>query len=71
MMRRLPLFLAVSFLSAATLASAAEPPQANQPILSAPPAGSDLPDLGSPAATILSLSDEYRLGATVGTFSTS
>ena len=32
MMRRLPLFLAVSLLSAATLASAGEPPP-NQPVL--------------------------------------
>jgi predicted Zn-dependent protease len=64
MMRRLPLALACTLLSAATLA-AADPPPSNQPMLSAPAAGSDLPDLGSPAATILSSPDEYRLGAMV------
>jgi beta-barrel assembly-enhancing protease len=64
MMRRLPLFLAVSLLAAATLASAEEP-HPGQPILSAPAAGSDLPDLGSPAETVLSHSDEYRLGAMI------
>ena len=64
MMRRLALFLAWTLLGAATLASA-EPPSSNQPILKAPPAGSDLPDMGSPAAEILSRSDEYRLGAMI------
>jgi predicted Zn-dependent protease len=34
-------------------------------ILSAPAAGSDLPDMGSPTTMILSQSDEYRLGAMV------
>jgi len=61
-MRRLPLLL-VTVLAAATVASA-DPP-ARQPILSAPPAGSDLPDMGSPASTILSQSDEFRLGAMI------
>ena len=64
MMRRLPLLLATTLIAAATLASAGEPPSA-PPMRTAPPAGSDLPDLGSPAATILSQSDEYRLGAMV------
>ncbi len=64
MMRRLPFLLATTLIAAATLASAGEPPSA-PPIRTAPPAGSDLPDLGSPAATILSQSDEYRLGAMV------
>jgi predicted Zn-dependent protease len=62
MMRRLALFLACTVLGAATLAAADGPPQPNQPILRAPAAGSDLPDLGSPASQILSQSDEYRLG---------
>jgi predicted Zn-dependent protease len=65
MMRRLALLLIWTVLSAATLAAADEPPAANQPMLRAPPAGSDLPDMGSPAATYLSRSDEYRLGAMV------
>ena len=64
MMRRLPLLLATAVLSAATTVAAAAP-QSGQPILNAPPAGSDLPDMGSPAAALLSQSDEYRLGAMV------
>jgi beta-barrel assembly-enhancing protease len=64
MMRRLALLLATTLIAAGTLA-AAEPPTTSQPILSAPAAGSDLPELGSPAATYLSQSDEYRLGAMV------
>src|SRR6516165_6064725 len=64
MMRRLPLVLATAVLSAATLVAAAEP-QSSTPLLNAPPAGSDLPELGSPAETILSRSDEYRLGAMI------
>ncbi|MGH8304088.1 MAG: M48 family metalloprotease, partial [Steroidobacteraceae bacterium] len=47
----------------ATLASAAQPPATVD--LSAPAAGSDLPDLGSPSAALLSRTDEYRLGAMV------
>jgi predicted Zn-dependent protease len=66
MMRRLILFLATAVLTAATLVAAAEPPSSNtQPIRTAPASGSDLPDLGSPAAAVLSQSDEYRLGAMV------
>jgi predicted Zn-dependent protease len=63
-MRRLTVFLATALLGAATVATAAEPSN-SKPVLSAPAAGSDLPDLGSPAATVLSQSDEYRLGAMV------
>jgi predicted Zn-dependent protease len=63
MMRRLIVFLATVLLSTATLASA-EPPT-SQPLLNAPVAGSDLPDMGSPASAVLSQSDEYRLGAMV------
>jgi beta-barrel assembly-enhancing protease len=65
MMRPFPLILATALLSAGTLAAADEPPSTRQPLLSAPPAGSDLPDMGSPAAAVLSQSDEYRLGAMV------
>jgi len=66
MMRRLTLFLATAVLTAGTLVAAAEPPSSNtQPIRTAPSSGSDLPDLGSPSAAVLSQSDEYRLGAMV------
>ena len=66
MMRRLTLFLATAVLTAATLVAAAEPPSSNtQPIRTAPSSGSDLPDLGSPSAAVLSQSVEYRLGAMV------
>jgi beta-barrel assembly-enhancing protease len=63
--RRLPLFLATALMAAAALASADEP-TSTQPILNGSPVvGSDLPDLGSPAAQMLSKTDEYRLGAMV------
>src|SRR5215469_1619404 len=65
MMRRLTVLLATAVLTAATLVAGAEPPSNTQPILSSPVTGADLPDLGSPAATYLSQSDEYRLGAMV------
>jgi predicted Zn-dependent protease len=65
MMRRLIVLLTTAFFTAGTLIAAAEPPSSSQPILNAPAAGSDLPDLGSPAASVLSQSDEYRLGAMV------
>jgi predicted Zn-dependent protease len=64
-MRRLIVLLMTALLTAASLTAAAEPPSNSQPTLSAPAAGSDLPDLGSPAAAVLSQSDEYRLGAMV------
>jgi predicted Zn-dependent protease len=64
MMRRLTLFLATALAAAATLAAAESPP-ASQPLLSAPTAGSELPELGSPASAVLTQSDEYRLGAMV------
>jgi beta-barrel assembly-enhancing protease len=64
MMRRLTVFLATVLLAAGTVASADQPPS-SQPLLNAPVAGSDLPDMGSPAAAVLSQSDEYRLGAMV------
>jgi len=65
MMRRLTVLLATAVLTAATLVVGAEPPANTQPILNSPVTGSDLPDLGSPAAVVLSQSDEYRLGAMV------
>jgi len=64
MMRRLVPLLATTFLAAGTLAAADEP-ATSQPLLSAPAAGSDLPELGSPAATYMSQTDEYRFGAMV------
>jgi predicted Zn-dependent protease len=65
MMRRLTVLLATAVFTAATLVAAAEPPSNSLPIRSAPASGSDLPDLGSPAAAVLSQADEYRLGAMV------
>jgi len=67
-MRRLIPFVATALMTLGTLASAAaaaDPSANTQPIRTAPAAGSELPDLGSPAATILSKTDEYRLGAMV------
>ena len=64
MRHRLPLVLVATLLTAATLASAEEPPS-SQTIVPGAVAGSDLPDLGSPAAAVLSKTDEYRLGAMV------
>jgi beta-barrel assembly-enhancing protease len=43
----------------------AAPPDSNPIDLSPPAAGSDLPDMGSPAEQMLSHTDEYRLGALV------
>ncbi|HEY0768422.1 MAG TPA: M48 family metalloprotease [Steroidobacteraceae bacterium] len=63
-MRRLLPALAAALATVATVASADNPPSA--PLnLSAPAAGSDLPDMGSPAAAVLSQSDEFRVGAMV------
>ena len=62
-MRRPLLFLATA-LACVAVAAAAEPQSATLS-LGAPPAGSDLPDMGSPAAAVLSQTDEYRLGAMV------
>ena len=66
--RLLAVIFVVAWNACTTLALAAEPPPAPAPpqqILMAPSAGSDLPDLGSPAETILSHRDEYGLGAMV------
>ena len=64
-MRALLVVLSSGILAAASIAFAGEPPMPNTRLLSGPAAGSNLPDLGSPAETILSKSDEFRLGAMV------
>lgn len=56
--------LLTAVITMAQLAFAA-PPDSTALDLSPPAAGSDLPDLGSPAAQMLSPTDEYRLGAMV------
>ncbi|MBS0578033.1 MAG: M48 family metalloprotease [Proteobacteria bacterium] len=61
-MRRLCLFALTALMLVTATVFADE---SNRPIILGPPAGSDLPELGSPAATLLSQSDEYRLGAMV------
>ncbi|HTL19595.1 MAG TPA: M48 family metalloprotease [Steroidobacteraceae bacterium] len=63
-MRRLAIFLITALLAAGTMASADPPPSA-QPLRNGPTAGSELPELGSPASAVLSQTDEYRLGAMV------
>jgi beta-barrel assembly-enhancing protease len=63
-MRRLFLLLLTTLLLTTAAAFADQSP--NKPImLGTPNAGSDLPELGSPAQEMLSQSDEYRLGAMV------
>lgn len=63
-MRPLLVVLLSAIFASATIAFAGEPmPSAR--VLSGPAAGSNLPDLGSPAETYLSKSDEFRLGAMV------
>jgi beta-barrel assembly-enhancing protease len=57
-MRPLPLLLLTALLTAVTVASAQT---RGYPGFSA--GGSDLPDLGSPSATLISKSDEYQIGA--------
>jgi predicted Zn-dependent protease len=64
MMRRLLTLFCFAALASATVAVGSDP-TSNTPILSAPTAGSDLPELGSPAETLLSRTDEYRLGAMI------
>jgi beta-barrel assembly-enhancing protease len=64
-MRRLFLVLTAAFLTLTGAAFADEPPASRPIILNTPAAGSDLPDLGSPAAAYISHTDEYRLGAMV------
>src|SRR5213076_663815 len=64
-MRLLPPLIAAALTTLAAAAAADEPPASTPLTLSAPAAGSDLPDMGSPAAVVLSRTDEYRLGAMV------
>jgi predicted Zn-dependent protease len=64
-MRPLLPLTALALAAFATAVLADEPPAATPLDLGAPPAGSDLPDMGSPSAAVLSQSDEYRLGAMV------
>jgi len=63
-MRRLLPALVAALLTIASVAFADDPPSTPL-ILRTPAAGSDLPDMGSPAAAVLSHTDEYRLGAMV------
>src|SRR5437870_64333 len=64
-MRLLAPLIAAALTTLAAAAAADEPPASTPLALSAPAAGSDLPDMGSPAAAVLSHTDEYRLGAMV------
>ena len=64
-MRPFLIVLLSGILTSATVAFAGEPPMPSTRVLSGPTAGSDLPDMGSPAETVLSRSDEFRLGAMV------
>jgi predicted Zn-dependent protease len=64
-MRRLLLVLATAFLTVTGVVFADDTPSNRPIILNTPAAGSDLPDLGSPAAAYISHTDEYRLGAMV------
>jgi beta-barrel assembly-enhancing protease len=64
-MRLLPPLIAAALTTLAAAAAADEPPASTPLTLSTPAAGSDLPDMGSPAAAVLSHTDEYRLGAMV------
>jgi beta-barrel assembly-enhancing protease len=57
--------LVAAVITVAQLAFAAPPDYSTTLDLSPPAAGSDLPDLGSPAEQMLSHTDEYRLGAMV------
>jgi predicted Zn-dependent protease len=63
-MRRLLVLLATAALALTAVAFADDPP-ARPIMLNVPPAGSDLPDMGSPAAAYISRTDEFRLGAMV------
>jgi predicted Zn-dependent protease len=64
-MRSLLVFLVAAFLTATGAAFAGEPPSSKPIVLGLPTAGSDLPDMGSPSAAVISHTDEYRLGAMV------
>jgi beta-barrel assembly-enhancing protease len=64
-MRRLFIVLATAFVTVTGVCFADGVPSNRPIILNTPSAGSDLPDLGSPAAAYVSRTDEYRLGAMV------
>jgi len=64
-MRPFLIVLLSATLTLATVAFAGEPPMPGTRVLNGPTPGSNLPDLGSPAETYLSKSDEFRLGAMV------
>jgi predicted Zn-dependent protease len=64
-MRPLLIVLLSAVLTSAAVTFAGEPPMPGSLALSGPTPGSNLPDLGSPAETALSKSDEFRLGAMV------
>jgi beta-barrel assembly-enhancing protease len=64
-MRPFLCLLLSAVLASAAVSFAAEPPVPSTRVLTGPTAGSDLPDMGSPAETVLSKSDEFRLGAMV------
>src|SRR5437588_11415538 len=64
-MRLLAPLIAAALTTLAAAAAADEPPASTPLALSAPAAGSDLPDMGSPATAVLWHTDEYRLVAMV------
>ncbi len=64
-MRPFLIVLLSALLASATVAFAGEPPAPGDRVPMGPAPGSNLPDLGSPAETALSKSDEFRLGAMV------
>jgi len=64
MMRRTLLSLLTAFAMVAASAFAQEAPR-TLVNLNVPAAGSDLPDMGSPAEAVLSKTDEFRLGAMI------
>jgi predicted Zn-dependent protease len=64
-MRPLLIVLLSALLTSATVAFAGEPQMPGARVLAGPAPATNLPDLGSPAETYLSKSDEFRLGAMV------
>jgi len=64
-MRPFLVILVSALLASGGIAFAGEPPLPANGVLNGPTPGSNLPDLGSPAETYLSKSDEFRLGAMV------
>ena len=64
-MRRFLVLLVTALLTLTGGAFADEVPASRPIVLNAPAAGSDLPDMGSPAAAYISRTDEFRLGAMV------